>query len=86
MGERGEAGPAGAKGDPGAAGTQGVAGLQVRQVRQDCTSGSDCTIACADGEIALNAVCAAGPAVLKDERQISCGSANAAPMVALCAH
>jgi hypothetical protein len=56
------------------------------QVRQDCTNGNDCTIACADGEIALNAVCPAGPAVLKDERQITCGPANAAPMIALCAH
>jgi hypothetical protein len=63
-----------------------VTALQVRQVRQDCTSGSDCTIACADGEIALNAVCPAGPAALRDERQITCGSANAAPMIAFCAH
>jgi hypothetical protein len=65
---------------------QGVAALQVRHVRQDCTNGSDCTVACADGEIALNAVCPAGPAALRDERQISCGSANAAPMIAFCAH
>ena len=70
----------GPKGEPGAP------GLQVRQVRQDCTSGSDCTIACEDSEIALNAVCAAGPAVLRSERLISCGSANAAPMIAFCAH
>ncbi len=33
-----------------------------------------------------NAVCAAGPAALETERQISCGSANAAPMIASCAH
>jgi hypothetical protein len=55
-------------------------------VRQDCASGSDCTVACADGEIALNAVCPAGPAVLKDKRQITCGSASAAPMTAFCVH
>jgi hypothetical protein len=66
-------------------GVQGVAALQVRQVRQDCTNGSDCMVACADGEIALNAVCPAGPAALRDERQISCGSANATPMIAFCA-
>jgi hypothetical protein len=81
-GNRGEAGPAGPKGEPGA---QGLAGLQVRQVRQDCTNGSDCMVACADGEIAINAVCPAGAAALRDERQISCGSANAAPMIAFCA-
>jgi hypothetical protein len=63
-----------------------VAGLQVRQVRQDCANGSDCTITCDDGEIALNAVCAAGPAVLKSERLISCGSDNATPMIGFCAH
>lgn len=79
-GDRGEAGPVGPKGAPGAP------ALQVRQVRQDCTNGSDCLVACADGEIALNAVCAGGPAVLKDERQITCGAANATPMIAFCAH
>jgi hypothetical protein len=57
----------------------------VRQVRQDCANGSDCTVACDDGEIALNAVCAVGPAALKSERLISCGSDNAAPMIAFCA-
>ena len=31
-------------------------------------------------------VCAAGPAVLKSERLISCGSDNAAPMIGLCVH
>jgi hypothetical protein len=55
-------------------------------VRQDCANGSDCTITCGDGEIALNAVCAAGPAVLKSERLVSCGSDNAAPMIGFCAH
>jgi len=82
-GERGEAGAAGPKGE---AGASSVAGLKIREVRQDCTNGSDCTVACDDGELAVNAVCAAGPAVLRTERQISCGSANAAPMVAFCAH
>jgi hypothetical protein len=63
-----------------------VAALQVRQVRQDCTNGSDCAITCQDGEIAINAVCAGGPAALKSERLISCGSANGTPMIAFCAH
>jgi hypothetical protein len=67
-------------------GDAGAPGLQVRLVRQDCTNGGDCTVACEDGEIALNAVCPAGPAALKSERLISCGSANAAPMIAFCAH
>lgn len=79
-GERGEAGSAGPKGEPGAP------ALQIRQVRHGCTSGSDCAVACADGEIAPNAVCATGPATLRDEGEISCGSANAAPMIAFCSH
>jgi len=76
-GERGEAGAAGPKGE---AGASRVAGLQIREVRQDCTNGSDCAVACDDGE-----VCAAGPAVLRTGRQISCGSGSAAPMIAFCA-
>jgi hypothetical protein len=78
QGDRGEPGVVGAKGEP------GTPGLQVRRVRQDCTDGHDCTVTCDDGEIALNAVCPAGPAMLKDERLVSCGSGNPAPMVAYC--
>ena len=68
------------KGEPGAA------GVQIRQVRQDCTNGTDCEVTCNDGEIALNAVCPGGTAALRSQRLISCGAANAAPMIALCAH
>ena len=94
-GPQGEKGPAGAPGAPGTAGVAGAAGakgepgaagLQIRQVRQDCTNGTDCEITCNDGEIALNAVCASGAATLRSQRLISCGTANAAPMTALCAH
>jgi hypothetical protein len=41
---------------------------------QDCANGQDCTITCDDGEIALNAVGAAGPAALRAARLISCGT------------
>jgi hypothetical protein len=77
----GESGVAGAKGEPGAP------GLQIRQVRQDCTSGTDCAVTCNDGEIALTAVCPGGTAAaLHSLHLVSCGAANAAPMIALCAH
>jgi hypothetical protein len=80
-GERGEAGVAGAKGEPGAP------GLQIRQVRQDCANGADCAVNCNDSEIALTAVCPGGTAAaLQSLRLVSCGAANAAPMIALCAH
>ena len=84
-GLKGDAGPAGPKGDTGPKGEAATASLRVRQVRQDCTSGQNCTVTCDDGEIALNAVCAAGAARLQSDRLISCGADNAAPMIAFCA-
>jgi hypothetical protein len=80
QGAVGVAGTAGAKGEP------GVAGMQIRQVRQDCSNGTDCEVTCNDGEFALTAVCPGGNAALRSLRLISCGAANAAPMIALCAH
>jgi hypothetical protein len=55
-------------------------------VRQDCTDGQDCAVSCADNEVALNAVCAAGPASLRSARLVSCGSGNPRPMIAFCVH
>ncbi len=80
---QGEKGPVGERGAPGAA---GAPGLQIGQVRQDCTNGSNCTVTCNAGEIALNAVCPGGTPALRSPTLVSCGSANAAPMIALCAH
>jgi hypothetical protein len=84
-GDTGAKGDAGATGSVGPRGEPGAAGPRIRQVRQDCTSGQPCSVTCDDGEIALNAVCAAGAARLQSERQISCGTDNAAPMTAFCA-
>jgi hypothetical protein len=78
-GERGEPGVVGAKGD------SGVPGLQIRQVRQDCADGQDCAVTCEDGEMALNAVCPGGPAMLRSLRLVTCGSGNGTPMTAFCA-
>lgn len=91
-GSAGPAGPRGPQGEKGAQGERGALsvanapGLQIRQVRQDCTNGTDCAVNCNDGEIALNAMCPGGTAAaLESLRLISCGTAKAAPMVALCA-
>jgi hypothetical protein len=96
QGEQGEKGAQGEKGVPGEQGAPGIAGakgepaapgMQIRQVRQDCTNGTDCAVSCNDGEIALNAMCPGGTAAaLESPRLISCGTSNAAPMIALCAH
>jgi hypothetical protein len=83
-GDAGLKGDVGSKGDAGSKGEPGAPGLHIRQVRQDCTGGQTCAVTCDDGEIALNAVCAAGAARLQSERVIACGSDNAAPMVAFC--
>jgi hypothetical protein len=91
-GPRGDTGAQGEKGIPGEAGVAGAKGepstpgLQIRQVRQDCTNGTDCAVTCNDSEIALTAVCAGGTAALHSLHLVSCGTANTAPMIALCAH
>jgi hypothetical protein len=91
-GPQGAAGPQGsqgAAGPPGAAGPQGPKGdpgTQLRQVRQDCAEDRDCAVTCADDEIAINAFCPKrAPAVMTSLRDISCGTANQAAMVAICA-
>ena len=84
-GDAGAKGDAGPKGDAGLKGDPGAPGLRIRQVRQDCSNGQDCAITCDEGEIALNAVCTAGAAHLASERQVSCGTSNATPMIAFCA-
>jgi len=88
VGARGPAGPQGDRGEPGVIPVKadgGGSGLRIRQVRQDCTEGHDCSVSCNDGEIALNAVCPAGPSRLQGERLISCGSTNTTAMIAFCA-
>jgi hypothetical protein len=81
-GEKGEKGEAGAKGEKGEA---GLPATRIREVRQDCANGQDCAVTCADGEVALNAVCAAGHASLRSDRLVSCGTDNPTPMIAFCA-
>jgi hypothetical protein len=91
-GPNGVAGPQGPQGLPGpfgvagAPGPKGDPGGQLRQVRQDCAEDRDCAVTCADDEIAINAFCPKrAPAVMTSLREISCGTANQAPMVAICA-
>jgi hypothetical protein len=88
-GPQGAAGAAGPQGLPGVAGAQGPKGdpgAQLRQVRRDCAEDRDCTVTCADDEIAINAFCPKrASAILTGLREISCGTANRAPMVAICA-
>ena len=88
-GPQGIAGPAGS---PGAASSQGPKGdpdasaTRIRQVRQDCSEDRECTVTCADDEIAVNAFCPKrGVAIMTSLREISCGTANPSAMVALCA-
>jgi len=87
-GATGPAGPQGLPGLPGVAGSpgpKGDPGTQIRQVRRDCAEDRECAVACADDEIAINAFCPKrAPAILTSLREISCGTANQAPMVAIC--
>ncbi len=89
QGPAGPPGPLGVAGPPGAPGPQGSKGdpgTQLRQVRQDCAEDRDCAVTCADDEIAINAFCPKrAPAVMTSLHAISCGTANQAPMVAICA-
>jgi hypothetical protein len=95
QGIAGPAGPPGATGAQGAAGAPGIAGprgpkgdpgTQIRQVRQDCAEDRECAVTCADDEVALNAFCPKrAPAVMTSLHEISCGIANQAAMVAICA-
>jgi len=79
-GPQGVAGPQGAKGDP------DNSAMRIRQVRQDCTQDQDCAVACTEDEIAINAFCPKrAAAILTSLREISCGTANSATMVAFCA-
>jgi hypothetical protein len=85
-------GPAGAVGAIGPAGPQGPKGdadttaMRIRQVRQDCSADRECAVTCAEEEIAINAFCPKkAAAILSSLREISCGDANTAPMVAFCA-
>ena len=72
--------PQGAKGDPDTSATR------IRQVRQDCSEDRECTVTCADDEIAVNAFCPKrGAAIMTSLREISCGTANPSAMIALCA-
>jgi hypothetical protein len=89
QGPAGPLGPQGVAGAPGAGGPQGPKGdpgTQLRQVRQDCAEDRDCAVTCADDEIAINAFCPKrAPAMMTSLRAISCGTANQAAMVAICA-
>jgi hypothetical protein len=94
-GPAGPQGPAGARGEPGPRGSQGPAATQaehadagprIRQVQQDCTDDQECTVECAQGEVALSAFCPTkAPALLNSPRDVSCGTGNRTPMVAFCA-
>lgn len=88
-GPRGEPGLRVPPGPPGPAATQAEhadAGPRIRQVQQDCTDDQECTVECAQGELALSAFCPKkAPALLNGPRDVSCGTGNRAPMVAFCA-
>jgi hypothetical protein len=99
VGERGLAGPAGAQGPPGPqgiAGPQGPLGpqgpkgdssaMRIRRVQQDCIEDRECVVTCGDDELAINAFCPKrAAAIMMSLQEISCGTANQATMVALCA-
>ena len=86
---QGETGPAGFPGPPSPAATQvehGDSGPRIRQVQRDCADDQECTVQCAQGEVALSAVCPKkAPALLDSPRDISCGTGNSAAMIAFCA-
>jgi hypothetical protein len=85
-GPQGAQGLAGLLGPMGPLGPKGDAGAQIRQVRQDCTQERECAVTCGDDEIAINAFCPKrAPAMMTSLREISCGTANQAAMVAICA-
>jgi hypothetical protein len=85
-GARGEPGPPGPPGPAAPQVAQGDPGPRLRQVQQDCTDDQECTVQCAQGEVALSAFCPKkAPAVLDSARDISCGTGNRAPMIAFCA-
>jgi hypothetical protein len=55
-------------------------------VQRDCADDQECTVQCAQGEVALSAVCPKkAPALLDSPRDISCGTGNRATMIAFCA-
>jgi hypothetical protein len=82
----GPAGPSGSAGPQGPKGDTGTSATRIRQVRQDCSEDRECTVTCADDEIAVNAFCPKrGAAIMTSLREISCGTANPSAMVALCA-
>jgi hypothetical protein len=89
QGAVGPGGPQGLPGLPGVAGSpgpKGEPGTQIRQVRQDCAEDRECAVTCADNEIAVSAFCPKrAAAILTSLHEISCGTANPAPMVAICA-
>lgn len=80
-GERGEPGLVGAKGEPGLTG----AGVALRRISRDCKENEVCTLACDEGETALNAVCPGGTAMLTDPRTVTCSNRPAASVMAFCA-
>jgi hypothetical protein len=86
-GARGEPRPRGPPGPPGPATTPVErADPRIRQVQQDCSDDQECTVQCAQGEVALSAFCPKkAPALLDSPRDISCGTGNHAPMIAFCA-
>jgi hypothetical protein len=85
-GPQGVAGPAGPRGPQGPKGDPDDSATRIRRVQQDCTEDHECTVTCGDDEVAVNAFCPKrAPAVMTNLREISCGTANQAAMVALCA-
>jgi hypothetical protein len=77
-GERGEGGLVGAKGEP------GLSHPPLRPITRDCKENEACTLTCAEGEVALAAVCSGSAAVLDDARSISCPNRPAATVTAFC--
>jgi hypothetical protein len=64
----------------------GDLGPRIRQVQRDCADDQECAVQCAQGEVALGAVCPKKtPALLDSPRDISCGTGNRAAMIAFCA-
>jgi hypothetical protein len=93
-GERGETGPQGIVGSPGPKGDRGEGGLvgakgepgsSLRPITRECGESEACALACAEGEVALAAVCPGGSASLTDARTIQCSNRPVATVTAFCA-
>jgi hypothetical protein len=85
QGPAGSPGPKGDRGEGGLVGAKGEPGFSLRPITRECREGEVCALACAEGEVALAAVCPGGSAALTDARTIQCSNRPTATVTAFCA-